>query len=238
LAVDYRVIAPQLPIDYQPNRRRSGVRSIAALTDYVADFLTQSALPHFVVCGNSLGGLISIEICLRYPERVRGLVLAGSAGLYERSFVNGVRPRPTREFVRTVVSDIFHDPAMVTDELVEEWYQAIQDRDFVRFVLGVSRATRDRTLTDELRQLKLPTLIIWGRNDKVTPPAVAESFRSQIDRAELRFVDNCGHAPNFENPALFSEMLQEFLPTCFSGDSRMISQWPSTADVATPVVQP
>jgi pimeloyl-ACP methyl ester carboxylesterase len=144
LAVDYRVIAPQLPIDYQPNRRRSGVRSIAALTDYVADFLTQSALPHFVVCGNSLGGLISIEICLRYPERVRGLVLAGSAGLYERSFVNGVRPRPTREFVRTVVSDIFHDPAMVTDELVEEWYQAIQDRDFVRFVLGVSRATRER----------------------------------------------------------------------------------------------
>jgi pimeloyl-ACP methyl ester carboxylesterase len=220
LAGEYRVIAPQLPVDHLPGRRGNGIRSIEGLTDYIADFLSELALPSFVICGNSLGGLVSIEICLRYPERVRGLVLAGSAGLYERSLTHGVKPQPTREFVRAVVSDIFYDPRMVTGELVEQWYQSIHDRDYVRFLLRVSRATRDRTLEDELHRLSLPTLIVWGRNDKVTPPDVAESFKNQIPHADLRFIDECGHAPNLEQPAVFSEILQEFLPECFGDDSQ------------------
>jgi 2-hydroxy-6-oxonona-2,4-dienedioate hydrolase len=185
-------------------------------------------LPPFVICGNSLGGLVAIEICLRYPERVSGLVLAGSAGLYERNLTHGVRPQPSREFIRAVASDIFYDPCMITDELVDEWLEAISDRDFVRFLLRVSRATRDRSLTDELHQLKLPTLMVWGKNDRITPPEVAESFKSQIENSELRYIDNCGHAPNVEQPAIFSEMLQEFLPGCFQCDLNKISR-PSSA---------
>ena len=219
LAPGYRSIAPQMPVDYQPDRRGSGIQSIEELTDYVAQVIFDLNLPPFVVCGNSLGGLVAIEICLRYPERVNGLVLAGSAGLYERTLTHGVRPKPSREFVRALVSDIFHDPCMLTDELIDEWHTAIRDRDFVRFLLRVSRATRDRTLTDELHHLKLPTLIVWGKNDKVTPPDVAESFQRQIENSELRFIDNCGHAPNVEQPAIFSEMLQEFLPSCFHSAS-------------------
>jgi pimeloyl-ACP methyl ester carboxylesterase len=144
----------------------------------------------------------------------------------------GIKPQPSLEFVRSVVSDIFHDPGMVTDELVNEWHRAIHDRDFVRFLLRVSRATRDRTLGHELKELKLPTLIVWGRNDKVTPPDVAESFKSQIDQAQLRYIDNCGHAPNLEQPAVFSEMLREFLPSCFPGDSRLASTPPSAANAS------
>jgi pimeloyl-ACP methyl ester carboxylesterase len=223
LVDDYRVIAPQLPLDHQPDRRGSGIRTLDELTDYVANVISDLNLPPFVICGNSLGGLVSIEMCLRYPDRVAGLVLAGSAGLYERSLTQGVRPQISREFVRAVVSDIFHDPCMVTDELVNEWYQSLHDRDFVRFLLRVSRATRDRVLHDELHQLKLPTLIVWGRNDKVTPPDVAETFKNQIDNAELRYIDDCGHAPNLERPAVFSEMLKQFLPACFSGGSKTTS---------------
>jgi pimeloyl-ACP methyl ester carboxylesterase len=220
LATNYRVVAPQLPVDHQPDRLRSGIRTVDELTDHVADLMFDLELPPLVICGNSLGGLVAIEICLRYPERVLGLVLAGSAGLYERSLTHGIKPQASREFVRAVVTDIFHDPCMVTDELVEEWHGAIRDRSFVRFLLRVSRATRDRTLQDELRQLKLPTLIVWGRNDKVTPPEVAEAFKNQIDQADLRYIDDCGHAPNLERPAIFSAMLQEFLPACFPGSSK------------------
>ena len=223
---DYRVVAPQLPVDNQPDRRRKGIRKLDDLTDYVADVIFDLELPPFVVCGNSLGGLVAIEICVRYPERVLGLVLAGSAGLYERSLTNGAKPQPTRDFVRSVVGDIFHDPRMVTEELVEEWYAAIRDRDYVRFVLRVSCATRDRKFDQELRQLKLPTLIVWGLNDKVTPPDVAEAFRSQIDNAQVRYIDHCGHAPSIEQPAIFSQMLQEFLPTCFPSHSRPVRRSP------------
>ena len=76
---DYRVVAPQLPVDNQPDRRRKGIRSLDDLTDCVADVIFGLELPPFVICGNSLGGLVAIEICIRYPERVLGLVLAGSA---------------------------------------------------------------------------------------------------------------------------------------------------------------
>lgn len=215
LAHEYRLIAPQLPVDRQPEAYRKCIRPIDKLTDSIADLIFELDLPPCVMCGNSLGGLVAIEICLRYPERVSGLVLAGSAGIYERSLTHGVRPQPTRKFVRALVSDIFHDPSMVTEELVDAWYARIRERDFVRFLLQVSRATRDRTLTDQLHQLRVPTLIVWGKNDKVTPPAVAESFKREIKHSQLRFIDNCGHAPNVEQPAIFSEMLQEFLPACF-----------------------
>src|SRR5688572_8849441 len=119
LADDYRVVAPQLPVDYQPDRRQNGIRSVKELTDYIADFLFGLSLPPFVICGNSLGGLVAMEICLRYPERVCGLVLAGSAGLYERNLTHGVRPTPSHEFVRAVASDIFYNHDIITDELVD-----------------------------------------------------------------------------------------------------------------------
>ena len=219
LCDDYRVVAPQLPVDKQPNQRWHGIQSIDELVDHVADLMVQLELPPVVLCGNSLGGLVSIEICLRHPDRVAGLVLAGSAGLYERSLTSGSRPKPSREFVRTVASDIFADPNLITDQMVDDWYEAVLDRDYVRFLLRVSRATRNRRLDDELKRLNLPTLIVWGREDKVTPPAVAESFRSQIDDAQLKFLDACGHAPNLEQPAAFTELLRQFLPECFADES-------------------
>ena len=211
LADRYRVIAPQLPVDQRPGRRRGGIHSIDELGDYVGHLIEELDLGQFVICGNSLGGLIAIEYCLRYPNRAAGLVLAGSAGLYERGLTNRVRPRPTRAFVRTMASDILYDKNLITDQLVDEWYGALLDRDYVRFVLRVSRATRDRSVKDELDRLKLPTLMIWGRNDEITPPAVGKEFQSRIDDAELRIIDNCGHAPNLEHPAAFTLILQEFL---------------------------
>jgi pimeloyl-ACP methyl ester carboxylesterase len=215
LADRYRVFAPQLPIDRHPGRRKTGVRKIEEISDYVEKLLEDSGIKRFVMCGNSLGGLVAIDMCLRHPERAAGLVLAGSAGLYERSLTNGARPRPTREFVRATASDILYNKKMITDQLVDDWYQDLTDRDYIRFVLRLARATRDRNIKEELDKLKLPALMIWGRNDAVTPPSVAKVFHNRIVDSQLRFIDNCGHAPNLEQPAAFSLMLQEFLPRCF-----------------------
>lgn len=215
----YRVVAPQLPIDRQPGRRLQGVKSIAQLTSSVESVIDSIGVKNFVLCGNSLGGLVSIDYSLRHPDRVSGLVLAGSAGLYERSLTNGIKPHASKEFVRAVISDIFHDEAMMTDELVNEWYGSIQDRDYARFLLRLSRATRDRCVEGELERLNMPTLIVWGRNDEITPPDVAEQFKNQIKGSRLEYIDNCGHAPNLEQPKIFASILDAFLPTCFPSDA-------------------
>jgi FixJ family two-component response regulator len=109
---------------------------------------------------------------------------------------------------------------VVAGKLTDYVEQLIErlDLDYIRFVLRVARATRDRSVKDELHHLKLPTLLVWGRNDQVTPPPVAEEFASLIEGAELKFIDKCGHAPNLEKPAAMTRMLREFLPRCFADD--------------------
>ena len=216
LADDYRLVAPQLPLDRRPDRRSDGIKSLDDLIDFVAQTIFTLDLPPVVLCGNSLGGLVSVEMCLRHPDRVAGLILAGSAGIFERSLTSGERPKPSREFVRSIALDIFADEALITDEMVEDWYQSVLDRDYVRFLLRISRATRDWRLGDDLRRLDLPTLIVWGRDDKVTPPAVAEEFKRKIAHSRLEYIEACGHAPSLEQPAIFADMLRRFLPDCFA----------------------
>ncbi|TWT76748.1 2-hydroxy-6-oxo-6-phenylhexa-2,4-dienoate hydrolase [Planctomycetes bacterium CA13] len=216
LSDKYRVIAPQLPIDPQPGRRHDGMKSVADLSAVVANLVDVLKLDQFVLCGNSLGGLVAIDLCVRNPNYAKGLVLAGSAGLFERSPIRGLRSRPTREFVRQTVVGILYDESLVSEELVDHWHKSVMDRDYTRFLLRVSRATRDRSVEDELKSLDLPTMIIWGRDDEITPPSTGEDFQRLIRGSKLEFLDECGHAPNWEQPDAFAKLLDGFLPECFS----------------------
>ena len=216
LAEDYRSIAVQLPLDRKGDRRSDGVRSISELTATVDRALDRARIDQpIVLVGNSLGGLLAIDYTLQYPERVCGLVLAGSAGLHERSLTDGNKPKATREFVRSVIGGIFYDQALVTDELVEDWFETMQDRNYTRFILRMSRATRDRNVEKELDRITTPTLIVWGKQDQITPPDVGIQFKSKIRGSELVFLDRCAHVPNVEQPELFYEQLAKFLPKCF-----------------------
>ena len=211
LGEKYRLLALQFPIDHQSNRRHTDFRGIEQLTDYVEAFLDQMGLEDVVLCGNSLGGQVAVDFCLRDPGRVKRLVITGSAGLFERSLSGGQRPRVSRELVRERASDIFFDPKHVTDELVEQVYAMLTDRHYVRFLIRIAKATRNRNMSEELWQVKLPTLIVWGKNDTITPPFVAEQFREGIPNARLVFIDRCGHAPPIEQPLQFSRILRKFL---------------------------
>src|SRR5262249_13805712 len=115
LAPSYRAMALTLPIfDTPPDDL-----SISGLRGYVEAFLAAARLPPAIIVGNSLGGHIALDLALHAPERVRGLVLSGSSGLFERSFTRGVPHRPSTEFVREKMTEVFHDPAWVTPERVE-----------------------------------------------------------------------------------------------------------------------
>ena len=211
LSQRFRVVALQMPVDHQPHRRRNGIHTIDELADHLETVLRQLDVPQPILCGNSLGGLVAIEFCLRHPDRVENLILSGSAGLYENNLMGKQRPRPTRDFIRTQASQILHNQDMVTDVLVEDIYSQFIDRDYVRFVLRVSRATRDRSVRDDLCKLNVPTLIIWGKNDQITPPDVAREFHQRIKNSQLVFIDECGHSPNWERPYQFRQILDEFL---------------------------
>jgi 2-hydroxy-6-oxonona-2,4-dienedioate hydrolase len=217
----YRFIALQLPIDHDGTRSHRTFHSIRQLTEHVNQLFQHLELDHAVLCGNSLGGHVAIDFCLQYPERVDGLVLTGSAGLYERSLTSGKGLRLSRQLVREQACGIFYNTECVTDEMVDDIYSMLTDRAYRRFLLRVAKATRNHYTVESLADLQAPTMVIWGRNDTITPPFVGEQFRNGIQHADLTFIDECGHAPPMEQPAEFARLLYAFLADIYSDPGRV-----------------
>ena len=211
LGEHYRFLALQLPIDHNGKREYKAFRSLDQLTDHVEGFVDAMGLQHAVLCGNSLGGQVALDFYLRRPECVDRLIITGSAGLFEQSLSGGRAPQLCRSLIREQACEIFYDPAHVTDALVDEVYGMLSDRGYRRFLLRVAKATRDRSMKEELARVTVPTWIIWGRNDTITPPFVAEQFCSGIRNARLTYIDECGHAPPIEQPKEFARLLHDFL---------------------------
>ncbi len=135
-----RLLAPELPL-FDPAFEDV---SLGALADYVRRFMDALDIGRAVVGGNSLGGHVALELALAHPERVSGLVLTGSSGLFERSFSRGVPHRPTAGYVREKMEEVFYDPAMVTDAWVESVLRTVTTRFSALRVLRVARAARTR----------------------------------------------------------------------------------------------
>lgn len=202
-----RVLAPELPL-FDPSFEDL---SLSSLADWVRRFLDALEIDRAVVGGNSLGGHVALELALAHPDRVNGLVLTGSSGLFERSFTRGVPLRPTSDYIREKMEEIFYDPALVTDAWVDAVRRTVTTRWTALRVLKVARAARARNIEDLLARIRVPTLLVWGTDDRITPPAVAERFYRLIPRAELAYVSNCGHAAMLERPTEFNAAVHAWL---------------------------
>jgi pimeloyl-ACP methyl ester carboxylesterase len=181
------------------------------LAEYVCRFLDARDIPRAVVGGNSLGGHVALELALARLDRVSGLILTGSSGLSERSFTRGVPHRPSPAWVQEKMEEIFYDAGQVTPEWVEwVWHNITTRQSFLR-ILQAARAAKSRNVEAWLPTIEVPTLIVWGLDDRITPPAVAYHFHALIPDAELAWVPDCGHAPMPERPAAFSAILRAWL---------------------------
>ena len=100
---------------------------------------------------------------------------------------------------------------MATKELVDEMFEIVNNRLKVIKIITLAKSAIRHNLGDELKDIKQPTLLIWGMNDTITPPMVGEEFQKLIPNSELQFIDKCGHAPMMEVPDEFNEILHAFL---------------------------
>ncbi|MEO6149499.1 MAG: alpha/beta hydrolase, partial [Mucilaginibacter sp.] len=203
----YRVIIPILPI-YDLPLLTTGVRT---LTKYVHKFVKYKQLSNITLLGNSLGGHVALIYVLAHPEYVKALVLAGSSGLYENAFGGSFPRRENYDFIKQKVEFTFYDPATATKELVDDVFQTINDRHRVIRILAMAKSAIRHNMAKDLYKIHIPVGLIWGRNDKVTPPEVAEEFHQLLPVSELHWVDQCGHAPMMEQPEVFNGYLKQFL---------------------------
>lgn len=204
---DYRVIIPLLPL-YDLPLLTTGVKTLAK---YVHKFVKKQKLQNVTVLGNSLGGHVGLIYTLAHQEDVKALVLTGSSGLYENAFGGSFPRRESYDFIKEKVEFTFYDPATATKELVDEVYQIVNDRVKVIRILAMAKSAIRHNMSKDIHKIKVPVCLIWGKNDKITPPEVAIEFNELLPDSVLYWIDQCGHAPMMEQPKEFNVYLKQFL---------------------------
>ncbi|MFD2543417.1 alpha/beta fold hydrolase [Lacinutrix gracilariae] len=203
----YKVIIPVLPI-YSMSLLKTNVKSFA---NYLHKFIEFKGLDDVILLGNSLGGHIGLYHTKLYPEKVKALVITGSSGLYESAMGGGYTKRSDYEVIKKKAQDVFYDPAVATKEIVDEVYETVNNRNKLIKTLAIAKSAIRHNMANDLPQMQVPTCIIWGKNDTVTPPEVAVEFNELLPDSELFWIDKCGHAAMMEHPEVFNQILDKWL---------------------------
>ena len=203
----YQVIVPMLPL-FDLDIFHT---TVGGIEKYVHKFIEARNYNGIHLLGNSLGGHVGLVHILKHPERIKSLTLTGSSGLFESGMGDSYPKRGNMDYIRNKTELTFYDPKMATDDLVNEVFELTNNRLKVIKIISLAKSAIRNNLGEELNQIQQPTLLIWGKNDTITPPFVAEEFNKLIPNSELHFIDKCGHAPMMEVPNEFNSILEVFL---------------------------
>ncbi len=203
----YKVVIPELPI-YTQNILKTNVKAFAK---YVKDFITFKGFDRVILLGNSLGGHIALYHTKMYPEKMSGLVITGSSGLYESAMGDSYPRRGDYEYIQQKAEAVFYDPKIATKEMIDEVYGMANDRIKLIKTLTIAKSAIRHNMAKDLPKMHVPTCIIWGKDDKVTPPEVAEEFHDLMPNSSLYWIDKCGHAAMMEHPAEFNQLMHAWL---------------------------
>lgn len=204
---DYtKPIALQFPLTTGP-RTDIKVNGLALYTEY---FIRKRGIEPTILCGNSLGGHVAMRLYLANPSLVKCMILSATSGLYEHS-VDSLPIRPDHRFVREHMNKVFFNSRFVTEEGINEIAEILSDRGRTLNLIHTARSAKRDNMLHELKRIEVPTLLVWGEDDKVTTMEVAETFHKNIKGSKLVTIKNCGHAPMIEHPEWFADEVKKFL---------------------------
>ncbi len=191
---------------------------VGTLVDYLSALYKEWKIDRATVVGNSLGGFTAAAFALAHPQKVDKIVLVDAAGFAapkdtDPRIYNILNPA-TREGVRQVMSLVFYNKQLYTsDAAVDAFFtRKMQAGDGYTIRAFTESILRGEDMLDgKLDAIKQPTLIIWGREDGLTPLAMGERFHKEIKGSQLVVFDKCGHVPQMEKAAEFNATLLKFL---------------------------
>jgi pimeloyl-ACP methyl ester carboxylesterase len=214
LATDFEIYLPTHP-GFGNSQRHPGLETIHDLVDFYLDFLDHFWLDRPALMGFSLGGWLAAELAATCPERFDKLVLVGAAGLR-------VEEAPIADIFLATKAELmalsFHDAKSVGElERIcppapsEAQSLAKERSQIMAQVLAWKPYMHNPKLPYRLHRIRMPTLVVWGRQDGIVPPAHGEAYANAIPDARLKLIDRCGHAPHLERPGEFTSLVREFL---------------------------
>lgn len=114
-------------------------------------------------------------------------------------------------FIKSKIELTFYNPKDATKELVDEVYEIINNKGKLIRIISLAKSAIRHNMAGELHTIQAPSCLIWGKNDTITPPEVADEFHSLLPNSDLFFIDKCGHAPMMEHSSEFNEILGTWL---------------------------
>lgn len=202
-----RVVIPMLPIYDMPIKEAG----LEGLREFTEKFVDTMKLDNMIIMGNSLGGHIGILYTLANPTKVAKLVLTGSSGLFENTMGGSYPRRGSYDYIRERVAYTFYDPNVASKDLVDEVFETTKSIPKCMRIVAIAKSAQRNNVATELPNIKVPTLLVWGLNDTITPPMVGHEFNRLIPNSELKFIDKCCHAAMMEHPEKFNKLVQDFL---------------------------
>jgi pimeloyl-ACP methyl ester carboxylesterase len=203
----YEVVVPLLPLYSMP----LATTSVSSLTKFVKKFIDHRGYTKVILVGNSLGGHIALLFQKLFPSYLKSIVLSGSSGLYEAAMGNSYPRRGDRDYIAERVRDVFHIKEVATEELIDQVFSTVNDRMKAIKTLAISKSAIRHNMAEDITSFHLPVCLIWGRQDAVTPPEVADKFHELLPNSDLFWIDNCGHAAMMEHPQEFNIIVDEWL---------------------------
>lgn len=204
---NYKVVIPELPIYSLPLKETT----VTAFSNFLEDFIEYKSIDNLILLGNSLGGHVGLIFSKKHPNLVKSLILTGSSGLYENSMGESYPKRENYNYIKQKTEEVFYNPNVATKQIVDEVFETVNNREKLVRTLAIAKSAIRHNMSKELPNIKTPTLLIWGKNDLVTPPEVALEFQSLLPDSELVWIKKCGHAPMMEYPKEFNEILHNWL---------------------------
>jgi len=241
LAKNFRVIAVDLK-GFGFSAKPDGDYSRRAQAILIAHLLDHLKVEKAWFCGNSMGGEVSLNLALMYPQRVAGLILidsagvnvAGSGSLAPRYLLVPVVGRlltalalTSDNLVRTGLLKSFYDDSKVTNERVAYYHRPLQTRDGQRAALRGRTQAAEFPVEQNLGKINAPTLIIWGAQDELIPLAAGQKINSLIAGSRLVAFEKCGHVPQEEMP----ERVTNEITTFINSRSPTVRESPVTVQV-------
>jgi pimeloyl-ACP methyl ester carboxylesterase len=215
LSDHFDLIAPSHP-GFGLSAGYEEIDNIEDMVFHYLDLFESLKLDRFNLVGSSLGGWIAAEFAVRYPERIKHLVLVDAAGLWLDEwpipdfFTKLQNPLALRALLLTKPDSFFGDllfPAETDDDRLEMALKAMQ----TTARLGWNPFMHNPKLQRRLKRITSPTLVLWGADDKLLATAYAEAYQKAIPGSQLKIIADCGHLPMFEQESQFVESVRDFL---------------------------
>jgi 2-hydroxy-6-oxonona-2,4-dienedioate hydrolase len=216
LAAKFRVVVPD-QLGFGKSDKPVIAYRIGTYVDFLEEFRKQLKIERVALVGNSMGGWIAAAYAVSYPDRVERIVLEDAAGFapppnFDMKTLYALNPS-TRAGMKAVVAKVFYNPLFSSDLVVDQALtQRLSAGDGYTINSLIESISRGEDFLDgRIKSIKQPTLIIWGRQDGLTPISDGERFHREIPGSTLVVMEECGHVPNIEKAAEFNAAVLKFL---------------------------